>query len=179
MKKNGWLGWSMGLMMSLAAGQALAAQASATQVRELMDVVGVKTLMMQMNGQMAGAMQQRLPCVPGSYWQGFIDDNSVQQVIDRMVPVYQKHFTAEDIDGLLKFYRSPLGQKLVTEMPQVTAEGAQIGQAWGQERGLQMIAELQQKGTLDTKGQCPATAPQPTAEPAPSKPAPAKTKKKK
>jgi hypothetical protein len=89
-----------------------------------------------------------------------------------MVPVYQKHFTAEDIDGLLKFYRSPLGQKVITEMPSTMAEGMQIGQQWGQQRGQAMIADLQTKGTLNAQGQCPATAP---AQPAPA-PAPAKKK---
>ena len=87
-----------------------------------------------------------------------------------MVPVYQKHFTAEDIDGLLKFYRSPLGQKVITQMPATMAEGMQIGKQWGQERGKQMITQLQSQGTLNQQGQCPATA---AAKPAPA-PAPKK-----
>ncbi|BDU20991.1 DUF2059 domain-containing protein [Dyella sp. GSA-30] len=176
MKKSVWLSLGAGLALTLTAGQALAAQATEAKVRELMDAVGVGKMLSQMNGQMAGVMQQTLPCVPGSYWQGFIDANGTQQLIGRMVPIYQRHFTAEDVDGLLKFYRSPLGQKVITEMPATMAEGMQIGQQWGQERGRQMITELQQKGTLDAQGRCPAS---PAAAPATQPAAPAKGKGKK
>src|ERR1700754_5310788 len=170
-----WTGIAVGLVLAGCAGQALAAPPSEQQVRQLMDAVGMGRMLSQMNSQMAGVMQSALPCVPASYWQGFVDANATNQLIGRMVPVYQKHFTSEDIDGLLKFYRSPLGQKVITEMPATMAEGMQIGQQWGQERGRQMIAELQQKGTLDAQGRCPAS---PAAAPA-AQPAPAKGKGKK
>jgi hypothetical protein len=80
----------------------------------------------------------------------------------RMVPIYQSHFTADDVTGLLKFYRSPLGQKVITQMPITMAEGMKIGQQWGRERGEAMIRQLQQKGTLDAQGRCPAS---PAAKP--------------
>jgi hypothetical protein len=34
--------------------------------------------------------------------------------------VYAEVFTAEEIDGLIKFYKSPLGQKLLAKEPQLT-----------------------------------------------------------
>ena len=175
-----WTGIAVGLVLAGCAGQALAAQPSEQQVRQLMDAVGMGRMLSQMNSQMAGVMQNALPCVPASYWQGFVDANATNQLIGRMVPVYQKHFTAEDIDGLLKFYRSPLGQKVITQMPATMAEGMQIGKQWGQERGQQMISQLQSQGTLNAQGQCPAsgTAAKPAgAAPAPA-PAPAPSKKK-
>ena len=95
--------------------------------------------------------------MPASYWQGFIDASSSQQLLARMVPIYQKHFTADEVGGLLKFYRSPLGKKVITEMPLTMAEGMKVGQAWGHERGQAMIKTLQQKGTLDANGRCPAS----------------------
>nr|WP_063571083.1 DUF2059 domain-containing protein [Luteibacter rhizovicinus] len=175
-----WKGIAVGLVLAGCAGQALAAQPSEQQVRQLMDAVGMGRMLSQMNSQMAGVMQSALPCVPASYWQGFVDANATNQLIGRMVPVYQKHFTAEDIDGLLKFYRSPLGQKVITQMPATMAEGMQIGKQWGQERGQQMVSQLQSQGTLNPQGQCPAsgTAAKPAtpATPAPAAPTPSKKK---
>ena len=175
-----WTGIAVGLVLAGCTGQALAAQPSEQQVRQLMDAVGMGRMLSQMNSQMAGVMQNALPCVPASYWQGFVDANATNQLIGRMVPVYQKHFTAEDIDGLLKFYRSPLGQKVITQMPATMAEGMQIGKQWGQERGQQMISQLQSQGTLNPQGQCPAsgTAAKPgaPATPAPAAPTPSKKK---
>ena len=43
-------------------------------------------------------------------------------VLQSMVPIYQKHFTKGDIDALLVFYEGPAGQKLLREMPAITAE---------------------------------------------------------
>ncbi|MDF3982004.1 DUF2059 domain-containing protein [Luteibacter sp. PPL201] len=158
-----------GLLLAVGAGQTMAAQPSEQQVRKLMEVVGMGRMLSQMNSQMAGVMQTALPCVPASYWQGFVDQNATNQLIGRMVPVYQKHFTDKEIDELLKFYSTPTGQKVIKEMPATMAEGMQIGKQWGQERGQQMIKQLQGQGTLNAQGQCPATGTAAKPAPAPGK----------
>ncbi|HEV2297335.1 MAG TPA: DUF2059 domain-containing protein [Candidatus Acidoferrales bacterium] len=43
-----------------------------------------------------------------------------------MVPVYQKHFSKEDMNALVAFYSGPTGQKVLREMPAITAETMQI-----------------------------------------------------
>lgn len=129
---------------------------SEQQVRDLFKVMRVEQTLGQMNTQMAAQMREKLPCVPAEYWQGFIDGDGATAVVQRMVPVFQRHFSGEEIDGLLKFYRSPLGQKVLTEMPAAMAEATQAGQQWGQERARTMLQELQKKGSLDAQGRCPA-----------------------
>jgi hypothetical protein len=152
-----WKGWGIALALAASMGSAVAAtQPSEEQVRQLMDVVGVGKMLSQMNTQAVSVMQQSLPCIPASYWQGYMDANGTQQFIGRLVPIYQRHFTADEIEGMLKFYRSPLGQKVITEMPTTMGEANQAGLQWSKERSDQMIAELKQKGSLDTNGRCPA-----------------------
>ena len=46
-------------------------------------------------------------------------------LIDSMIPVYQKHFTKGDIDALVAFYETPTGQKLLRVLPEITAESMQ------------------------------------------------------
>ena len=46
-------------------------------------------------------------------------------MMDAMVPVYQKHFTKGDVDALVSFYSTPTGQKLIKELPEITAEAMQ------------------------------------------------------
>ncbi|WP_426688485.1 DUF2059 domain-containing protein [Rhodanobacter ginsengiterrae] len=163
-----WKGMAAVALLALAAaGQAAAAQPSEKQVRELFQLMHMDRMFDQMNTQMGGVMAQAVPCVPTTYWQGFIDANGGQQLLTRMVPIYQRHFTAEDVSGLLKFYRSPLGQKVITQMPVTMAEGMKVGQAWGRERGQAMIKKLQQDGTLDANGRCPASPAATPAVPAP------------
>jgi uncharacterized protein len=152
-----WL-MAVGACMALATGSALAAEPSEAQVRELMQVMDVPGQFAVMNRQMAAMMSQQLPCVPASYWETYIDKNGEEQLVKAMIPAYQHHFSADEVAGLIKFYRSPLGQKLVAQMPATMAEAAQAGQQWGRQRTSDMYSELQKKGTLDSQGRCPGTA---------------------
>lgn len=43
-------------------------------------------------------------------------------MMQSMVPVYQKHFTKGDVNALIAFYSSPTGQKMVREMPAIMSE---------------------------------------------------------
>jgi uncharacterized protein len=54
-----------------------------------------------------------------------IRDFPIDEMMNDMIPVYQRHFNKSDIDGLIAFYSSPTGQKFLTEMPAVTAESMQ------------------------------------------------------
>ena len=47
------------------------------------------------------------------------------EMLQSMVPVYQKHFTKGDIDAVVAFYSTPTGQKLLREMPTMMAESMQ------------------------------------------------------
>lgn len=49
----------------------------------------------------------------------------VDQLMEDMVPVYQKHLTKADVDAMITFYSSPTGKKLLHEMPAMTSEGIQ------------------------------------------------------
>ena len=156
-----WVGFAAGVLLACGAtGQAQAAQPSAQQVRQLFEVMHLSQAFGQMAAQIGTSLSRQmstvLPCVPASYWQNFLDTDSTEQIMARMVPVYQNHFTAEDVAGLLRFYQSPLGQKVIAQMPVTMAEGMRTGQEWGRERGMQMMSELQLKGTLNAQGRCPA-----------------------
>jgi uncharacterized protein len=47
------------------------------------------------------------------------------EMIQAMVPAYQKHFTKGDIDSLVTFYSSPIGQKVLRELPAVMTDAMQ------------------------------------------------------
>ena len=152
--------WVMGvgLCAMLAAGPALASQPSEAQVRELMQVMNVPGQFTVMNNQMASMMSQQLPCVSADYWKSYIDKAGQEQLLTAMIPAYQHHFTSDEVEGLIKFYKSPLGQKLVAQMPATMTEAAQSGQQWGRQRTSDMFAELQKQGKLDAQGRCPGTS---------------------
>ena len=45
------------------------------------------------------------------------------EMMQAMVPTYQKHFTKGELNALAAFYGSPTGQKILREMPSIMAEG--------------------------------------------------------
>lgn len=47
------------------------------------------------------------------------------EMLDSMVPVYQKHFTKGDVNALIAFYSTPTGQKLLRDMPAIMQEAMQ------------------------------------------------------
>jgi uncharacterized protein len=61
--------------------------------------------------------------------------NSPGGWFEQMVGVYDAHFTAEEIRGLLRFYQSPLGKRLISETPLIAQEGLVAGQRWSQSLG--------------------------------------------
>ncbi len=56
---------------------------------------------------------------------------NVDQLVELLVPVYQKQFAEEDVKAFLEFYQSPAGKKLVEKQPAIMQESMVIGQQWG------------------------------------------------
>jgi hypothetical protein len=89
---------------------------------------------------------------------------SVDELIDAIVPIYQKHLSKSDLDGILAFYASPTGQKLLKEMPAILSESMEAGGEIGrkkmesinrrvEEQLQQMIVEEREKREKDEKRQ--------------------------
>jgi len=49
----------------------------------------------------------------------------MDEIMQAMIPVYQKHLTKRNVDDLIAFYSSPTGQKMLKEMPGIMAEAMQ------------------------------------------------------
>ena len=68
-----------------------------------------------------------------------------QQVLDSMVPVYQKHFSKGDLQALSDFYASLVGQKVIRELPAITAEAMQEMMPLMQKQMAEMTERLQRQ----------------------------------
>jgi uncharacterized protein len=61
--------------------------------------------------------------------------NTPGGMVDRVIPVYDKHFTHSEIRELLAFYQTNIGRKAIDVLPKIIGESIAIGQAWGQSLG--------------------------------------------
>lgn len=67
-----------------------------------------------------------------------------------MVHLYNKHFSASDIQELRGFYASDIGKKLITVTPALTQESFQAGAEWG--RMLAPLVQNRVKERLEALG---------------------------
>jgi hypothetical protein len=54
-------------------------------------------------------------------------DFPIDEMVDAVVPIYQRHLTKSDLDAVIAFYSSPAGQKLLKESPAMMAEAMKAG----------------------------------------------------
>lgn len=74
-----------------------------------------------------------------------IADMPVDEMIDALIPIYQRHLTKTDVEEMIRFYSSPVGQKLLREQPQILQESMQAGAAIQQKRMDQTMARVRQR----------------------------------
>jgi uncharacterized protein len=126
--------------------------AKEADIRQLMDVIGVSAIMVQMMERMSTTlkplMTQALPA--GDYRDQLVDlffvkfqsKADTQQLLDQIVPLYDKYLSAQEVKDLIHFYQSPLGQKTVKVMPMLIAEAQEVGRKWGEGLGRQSMIEV-------------------------------------
>lgn len=71
-----------------------------------------------------------------SWWE---DDIDQETLIEKIQAIYAARFTVEELNELVIFYETELGQKMLSLMPELTQEGMQIGmEAAGAQQGKLM-----------------------------------------
>ena len=55
----------------------------------------------------------------------YVKNMPMDEITQAMIPTYQKHFTRGDMQAMNAFYSSPVGQKVIEELPAVLQEGMQ------------------------------------------------------
>jgi hypothetical protein len=116
------------------------APATKEDVQKYLDVMHSREMIAQMLDAMSKPMHQmmherymkdkdKLPADFEARMNKMMDDMMKgfpwDEILQSMVPVYQKHLTKGNIDAIVAFYSAPAGQKLLREMPAMMAEAMQ------------------------------------------------------
>ncbi len=148
--------------------------AAASAAKELMDAMKVREMMrmsfaqiqqnlpqMMMQGA-AGAInanaklsaaqkksaiaevEKELPAAAKAFGETMNDPKLMDELMGEMMPLYAKHFSGDELRGMIAFYRSPLGQKMLQTMPQLMGESMQISQRVVMPRMMAMVEKLAQ-----------------------------------
>ena len=115
-------------------------------IRRLMELTGAGEMGTQVMDQMIGMFQQSNLGVPPEFWESFMAEVDADELVELVVPIYERHLTHEDVKGLIAFYETPLGRKMVAKQPQIIQESMLAGQTWGQRIGEEVVSKLQEQG---------------------------------
>ena len=70
-------------------------------------------------GVIWGQVRPDAPNAPAEFWAQFASGVDTGGIVDELTPVYEKHFTPAELAEMVKFYESPVGQKLVRVQQQL------------------------------------------------------------
>ena len=71
--------------------------------------------------------------------------NSIDEILIKLTEVYHKYYTIEDINKIIEFYKSEVGQKLLKNQQSIQKENYQIGLEFGQNITQKVLEELKIK----------------------------------
>lgn len=112
-------------------------------IRKLLQITGSGQLGTQVMSQMVGNMKKAMPQVPEKFWADFMKEVHTEELVELIVPVYDRNLSEGDITELIRFYESPTGKKFVSVLPKLTQESMGVGEKWGRDLALKVMAKLQ------------------------------------
>lgn len=129
--------------------------AKEADIRSLMELVGARDMIQDgVNTAIEQSREKLLATVPNNergqafvnaFAAGYQKKFDVDGVTGQIVGIYDKHFSEDEIKGLLQFYGSPLGQKLAAEMPKINREAQAATRAASGKAAKESLAELKQQ----------------------------------
>jgi hypothetical protein len=106
--------------------------AKEADIRSLLELVGAKDAIQDAAGSATEQYRQkvmetsansdRAQAFSNNYLANFQKKFDANAVNEELVGIYDKHFSDEEIKGLLEFYGSPLGQKVASELPKINRD---------------------------------------------------------
>jgi hypothetical protein len=71
---------------------------------------------------------KEIPAVSAVFGETLQDPKLMDELFAEMTPLYARHFTAAEIKQMSAFYKTPVGKKMLSTMPQIMSESMQISQ---------------------------------------------------
>jgi uncharacterized protein len=140
-----------GILMFLLSMPFVSGQSKQADIRLLIEVTGSDKIAMMIMDEMLSQFSVVFVDVPPEYWDRARQEFNAETLIDLVVPIYDKYYTHDEIRGLLDFYSTPLGQKVIEVSPVIAEESMTAGQRWGEELGQKLVLDLLQEGYIDSQ----------------------------
>ena len=109
-------------------------------IKKLFEVSGIlrvlsdkqETFMNSVSMMISGAF----PKVPDAFWSEFnqlIGEKEMDELIARVIPVYEKHMSHETVKKLIEMFETPFWEEWKKKMPEISREAGVVSSQWGKE----------------------------------------------
>ena len=119
------------------------------KIVELLETMGSTQAMKTSFEYMINYYKQNNPQISSQYWDNSLKHVDYNELVQKLVPVYSKHFTEQEIVDLLNFYNTSTGKKMIEKMPAILEESMEIGRKWG----IELAQKIEEEISVSTKSE--------------------------
>jgi len=122
--------------------------ATEDQIREYLSLNGTAKNSRTLMAQMVKAMHATsVPYLPQSFWDDLDAEFQKVDLVAVCVPIYQKYLSQEDMAEIVKFYRTPAGQRILATQTDIQRDASVVLQKAAAEIGEHVY--LRHKDEID------------------------------
>lgn len=128
------------------------------KIMELIKLTGTPDVMVNAIRDEIHTVKKTLPLPPKAqddFETEFLNEIKVDDLVNLVVPAYDKYYTEAEIDQLVAFYKTPLGQKMVASLPMMMQETRQAGAELGRQIGMRVGQRIDAKLKAGEYGEWP------------------------
>lgn len=141
-------------------------QTKQDKVKELISLSGAFKLSKEVEKDVLLNFKKRYTNIPDSVWSSLEPKINIDDLINQVIGIYGNKFTEKEIDELLTFYNSELGQKFIKNSPDIMTEVQNATADWAKNINDLVNKDLEDKGYLQSP---PPSSPNPPAPMIPKK----------
>ena len=119
------------------------------KIAELLETMGSTQAMKTSFEYMINYYKQNNPQISSEYWDNASKHVDYDELVQKLIPVYSKHFTEQEIVDLLKFYNTSTGKKMIEKTPTILEESMEIGRKWG----IELAQKIEEEISVSTKSE--------------------------
>lgn len=147
---------------SAAAQQALSPGGKST-AQQIIEITGqaaaAENAIVQIMAPLERLLRQAFPSVPDALWtDAFVEikselKNGLPDFMAGVARSMERHYTQEELEEILRFHQSPVGQKSIRLAPVLAQENSAVGRLWGEQVGRRAFENAAER--LKAKGYQP------------------------
>lgn len=125
-------------------------QSKQEKIKELIALSGVFNMSEEVKNQFMLEFKKRHPHVPEIEWKQISTKIDANELINQNIEIYGKYFSENEIDDLLKFYKTDLGKKLMKNSISISNEISENSIKWVEKITKAINMNLEKDGYLQS-----------------------------